>query len=1140
MAVSILGTIRIFNWENIVGVVSPTATVSHTVTSGTDTLLALYLARVKVGGTTPVFTAAWNGVAVPTLSTNYVSPDPFNDIVYWMGALNAPAAGAFNFTLNASLEQTGGPILLFNLDGCDTAALLGPLSAQRSAATATSSVALTITPQTSGGMVVGLFGIAQVTTAGAWTGTSYTVIGSGAYGNSNSLTWAARYRPDVTGAQTVGSAFALSDDDIGGLLFEIRSANTTFDVAATVAGTALVAAASQGGASRASTTLPDSVLEGRDEFTTHLILEADDTGQDRNLLRIGTPSSLRFAIERRKDGTQGGAVDVFACSYELGDGRVEVESASGMLSTSLSVVSVAQIPGDGGQMTADGFDLPASSRTGAELIGGPLLGAVSVAELGAHSGLSGPPAYAGSMARWLVDHRFRSLEERQLFWRSVRWPERLFGWGAPDAPTEANRSPVACPIFRALRGGAALDIPVLAIDPDGTQPTLATVGSAGHGTSSQVDVTTMRYVPAAGFLGEDSFPYTVADASGKTSSSVVVVDVVAQGLLAVADAVSVDANSSAGITFDPKANDTGGAGPVTVESITDPTHGTATLLSSGLVNYIPTSGYSGPDSFTYTVFDGETRASGDVAVTVAAVALPVAQPDSATTTVGTEIVIPVTANDTPADVIVDLVTVQPSNGTTTIETGQKSVRYRPATGFQGQDPFTYRIRRPTGTATSTAQCTVSVTQAPVPTGLEKYPPALPTAAKQRCVGFAGPTGSPQYAAGRAGLVAALAEANAGDHIVLADGTYSGASVVVSRGGSANNHVVIRARNHLMATFTCRLDVTAEFVWITGFTSNYRVDLTGVTEGWAVVDANFICRRRGFRLTNNHITGSKQVHIVYSTTFTIDQIIIAYNHMIINSPATWAQTHMISVFAVPNNRPPPANTEIAYNVMRQNTPLNSGTGRMWLSLQDSKVLFDSATTGWRTFHFHHNHCVGYMSDHIYNKRHMRIGFNYFESLSTPGLEEVVIRHGRVGMVGFNLGGLIEANRFAGVTTNIRVNGNGMTLNGNVGNLGVILSQGSASPNGSVLYQAADYTTFVDHAGTEQITLGFIWSGYTASASEGGLPDNVRFFAGDAGIPSNIVRVGATPAPSTASGFGGYAKVIAPTGAALLPLCGSDPP
>jgi len=66
--------------------------------------------------------------------------------------------------------------------------------------------------------------------------------------------------------------------------------------------------------------------------------------------------------------------------------------------------------------------------------------------------------------------------------------------------------------------------------------------------------------------------------------------------------------------------------PLTAAKATDPAHGAVTMTSNGAFTYTPTAGYSGPDSFTYTVSDGMGgSATGTVNITVVNLGLPVVQ-----------------------------------------------------------------------------------------------------------------------------------------------------------------------------------------------------------------------------------------------------------------------------------------------------------------------------------------------------------------------------------------------------------------------------------------------------------------------------------------------------------------------------------
>ena len=80
------------------------------------------------------------------------------------------------------------------------------------------------------------------------------------------------------------------------------------------------------------------------------------------------------------------------------------------------------------------------------------------------------------------------------------------------------------------------------------------------------------------------------------------------------------------------ANDVLGVGPTTITSHTAPTHGSVTCTATDCT-YTPAAGFSGSDSFHYTITDANSRTStATVTITVTAAAPPVTTPSSPTPT----------------------------------------------------------------------------------------------------------------------------------------------------------------------------------------------------------------------------------------------------------------------------------------------------------------------------------------------------------------------------------------------------------------------------------------------------------------------------------------------------------------------------
>jgi len=88
---------------------------------------------------------------------------------------------------------------------------------------------------------------------------------------------------------------------------------------------------------------------------------------------------------------------------------------------------------------------------------------------------------------------------------------------------------------------------------------------------------------------------------------------------AVADSFTTSVNTA--YSFDPRANDSDPDGdPITITSKTNGSHGTVVINNGSSVTYTPAAGYTGSDSFTYTISD----VAGATSTATVSVAVPVA------------------------------------------------------------------------------------------------------------------------------------------------------------------------------------------------------------------------------------------------------------------------------------------------------------------------------------------------------------------------------------------------------------------------------------------------------------------------------------------------------------------------------------
>ncbi len=179
------------------------------------------------------------------------------------------------------------------------------------------------------------------------------------------------------------------------------------------------------------------------------------------------------------------------------------------------------------------------------------------------------------------------------------------------------------------------------------------------------------------------------------------------------------------VTIDVAANDSDANGTIDLTSVvivTNATNGTTSInATTGVVTYTPNAGFSGGDTFTYTINDDLGDASNVAAVTITVQPeppnqAPVANNDSASTNHNAAITISVTSNDTDADGTIDtgsvVVVTASANGSTTVNSNG-SITFTPTTGYSGTTTFTYTVADDDGTVSNVATVTVTVRAAVV-------------------------------------------------------------------------------------------------------------------------------------------------------------------------------------------------------------------------------------------------------------------------------------------------------------------------------------------------------------------------------------------------------------------------------------------
>jgi hypothetical protein len=265
----------------------------------------------------------------------------------------------------------------------------------------------------------------------------------------------------------------------------------------------------------------------------------------------------------------------------------------------------------------------------------------------------------------------------------------------------ANRPPVANDQSLTVAEDNAVSITLTASDPDGDALTY-TPGAPAHGVLSGSG-SSLIYQPAPNYFGADSFTFTVDDGNGGTDTATISINVIPvnDAPFAVSQSLATDEDAALPILL------TGS--DVEADALTfaynQPAHGVLTGTGA-LLSYQPALDYNGPDSFTFSVADGNGgTAIGTISIAVAAVNdQPAADAQAVTVAEDGSLAIALSGSDVDADVLAFSFT-QPSHGTLVGDANGNTL-YTPSANYHGADSFTFTVNDGNG---GTASAVVSIT-----------------------------------------------------------------------------------------------------------------------------------------------------------------------------------------------------------------------------------------------------------------------------------------------------------------------------------------------------------------------------------------------------------------------------------------------
>ena len=222
---------------------------------------------------------------------------------------------------------------------------------------------------------------------------------------------------------------------------------------------------------------------------------------------------------------------------------------------------------------------------------------------------------------------------------------------------------------------------------------------------------TFSYTPADGFIGNDTFTYTVKDWKETGNNATVQINVHPVNHAPVANDNNITMNKNENIIGNLTATDEDGD-PISYNLKDKPDHGKLDLNSDGSFSYTPKQGFIGNETFTYTAKDWKNTSNiGTVKIEVNDVNhAPIVENMNLTTTINKAIVGQFQATDLDGEKQTFKVVKTTSHGTLKIN-GTKFT-YTPDNNFNGTDSFSYQSND--GKINSnTANIIIKVTKTPI-------------------------------------------------------------------------------------------------------------------------------------------------------------------------------------------------------------------------------------------------------------------------------------------------------------------------------------------------------------------------------------------------------------------------------------------
>jgi len=274
-----------------------------------------------------------------------------------------------------------------------------------------------------------------------------------------------------------------------------------------------------------------------------------------------------------------------------------------------------------------------------------------------------------------------------------------------------NEPPVAKPEYITVQEDMPASITLMASDLNGDRLTYHIVTGPTHGklngTGSEI-----TYTPELNYSGTDNFTFMVNDGTvdSNTASVSLAIEAINDPPIANHQSAMTRVDRSAFISLTGSDVD---SDKLKYAIGKQPENGSLTFGSdfdtSGKLTYTPNANFTGKDSFTFTLNDGDLNSSpAAVTLNMTPNHVPMADLQSLTTAEDTATAINLTGSDPDGDTVVYSVVTTPSHGS--LSGTAPNLTYSPNKNFSGPDSFTFKVNDGTADSALTT-LTINVTPA---------------------------------------------------------------------------------------------------------------------------------------------------------------------------------------------------------------------------------------------------------------------------------------------------------------------------------------------------------------------------------------------------------------------------------------------